>query len=139
VKQHTAVVKATIESIPALATKTFVAVAPRVSGNLPTAPYVVIHAADGEDEQDRLAGPQSLYHPNFTLHIVGSSYENAQTVTELIKAKFVVAGFGVFLTVAGETTSRCRWAVPQPTQTDYSLGAPLIYNVAELAFDSQPL
>lgn len=138
-KNHTAVVKATIETIPALASKTFLSVAPRVNNALPAAPYVVIHASDGTDEQDRFAGPQSVYQPNFTLHIVGSSYDNAQTVTELIKAKFVVNGFGVFLTVTGEQTRRCRWSMLQPTEVDNSLGSPLIYNVVELAFDSSPL
>ncbi len=109
-----------------------------MNGALPAAPYVVIHPSDGEDSQERLTGPRGTQHPDFTFHIVGSSYDNAQTVTELIKGKFVVSGFGVFLTVAGEYTTRCRWAMPTPTQVDNSLTPPLIYNVAELGFDSTP-
>lgn len=137
-KIDTAAVKAAIETIPALATKTFVSVAPRTNGVLPTAPYLVIHPSDGVDRQDRVTGPYSTRHPNFTLHIVGSSYENAQTVTELVKAKFVVAGRGVKLTITGTNTKPCRWSSPQPTQVDNSLTPPLIWNVAELDFEAQP-
>lgn len=138
-KIDTAAVKAAIETIPALATKTFVSVAPRTNGVLPTSPYLVIHPADGNDTQDRVTGPYSTRRPSFTLHIVGSSYDNAQTVTELVKAKFVVAGRGVKLTIAGTNTKPCRWISPQPTQVDNSLTPPLIYNVAELDFEAQPI
>lgn len=137
-KNHTLAVTTAIKTVTALATKTFVSTA-RVAGALPTAPYVVVHPSDGEDTQDRVTGPRSSLHPAFTLHIVGSSYDNAQTVTELVKAKFVSGGFGVKLTVAGETTKPCRWASPIPTQVDDSLTPPLIYNVIELDFESQAL
>lgn len=136
---HTTAVKTAIQSIPALATKTYVSVAPRDSaGKLPTAPYLVIHPSDGDDSQERVTGPRLTRHPSFTLHIVGSSYDNAQTVTELVKGKFVVNGVGVKLTVVGETTKPCHWSVPIPTQVDTSLTPPLIYNAAELDFVSDP-
>lgn len=139
-KQHTKAVTDEIKSITALAAKTFVSVAPRDSqGKLPATPYVVVHPSDGIDEQDRLTGPRSKFTPDFTLHVVGASYDNAQTVTELIKSKFVVDGFGVFLTVPGEKTSRVRWSIPTPTQVDNSAPPPLVYNIVELGFDSTPL
>lgn len=137
-KADTTAVKTAIETIPALATKTFVSVAPRTNGVLPTPPYLVIHPADGNDRQDRVTGPYSTRHPSFTFHIVGASYNNAQDVTELVKAKFVVAGRGVKLTIAGTTTKPCHWNSPQPTQVDNSLTPPLIYNVAEVDFEAQP-
>lgn len=137
-KVHTAAVKAAIETVSALASKTFVSVAPRTNGILPIPPYVVIHPSDGTDSQGRVTGPHSTRNPDFTLHIVGASYDNAQTVTELVKAKFVVNGFGVKLTVTGETTKPCKWSSPIPTQVDNSLTPPLIYNVAELSFQSDP-
>jgi hypothetical protein len=137
VKVHTTAVTTAIKTVPALATKTFVSTA-RVAGVLPAAPYVVVHPSDGEDTQERSTGPRLEYHPNFTLHIVGTSYDNAQSVTEAVKAKFVVAGLGVYLSVSGETTERCVWSVPVPTQVDDSLTPPLIYTVAELSFDSYP-
>lgn len=138
-KQHTLAVTNAIKSIPALASKTYVSIAPRDSaGKLPAAPYVVVHPSDGDDTQERMTGPRSTYHPDFTLHIVGSSYDNAQTVTELIKSKFVVDGFGVRLSVPDENTFGCRWSVPAPTQVDNSVTPPLVYNVAELGFESEP-
>jgi len=137
-KIDTDAVKAAIQTIPALASKTFVSVAPRTNGVLPTAPYLVIHPADGTDIQTGVTGPYVTRRPNFTLHIVGSSYDNAQTVTELVKAKFVVNGRGVKLSIAGTNTKPCRWSSPQPTQVDNSLTPPLIYNVAEVDFEAQP-
>lgn len=137
-KNHTTAVTTAIKTVPALASKTFVSTA-RVAGALPAAPYVVVHPSDGEDTQDRVTGPRSALHPSFTLHIVGTSYDNAQTVTELVKAKFIVGGFGVKLSVSGETTKPCRWNAPIPTQVDDSLTPPLIYNVVELDFESQAL
>lgn len=139
-RKHTAAVTDAIKTIPALTSKTFVSIAPRDSaGKLPAAPYVVVHPSDGIDEQDRLSGPRTLYTPDFTLHIVGASYDNAQTVTELVKSKFVVDGFGVYLTVQGENTGRVQWSVPTPTQVDNSVTPPLVYNIVELGFTSQPL
>lgn len=139
-KVHTDLIKATIQTIIPLATKTFVAVAPRDSaGKLPTAPYVVIFPAEGTDSQGRLTGPLDTANLGFTLHIVGSSYDNAQTVAELVKAKFVVAGLGVYLTFTGEQTTRCRWSSPTPIQVDNSLVPPLVYSVCELSFESTPI
>lgn len=136
---HTAAVVTAIKTITALATKTYEVVAPRdAQGKLPAAPYVVVYPADGDDSQERVTGPRLTRHPAFTLHIVGSSYSNAQTVTEFVKGKFVMNGRGVKLTVTGETTKPCHWSVPIPTQVDNSLTPPLIYNVAELSFDSDP-
>lgn len=137
-KVDTDAVKAAVQTIPALASKTFVAVAPRTNGALPTAPYVVIFPADGVDRQDRVTGPYSTRYPTFLFHIVGSSYDNAQTVTELVKAKFVVAGRGVKLTIAGSNTKPCQWSAPLPIQVDNDLTPPLIYSVAELTFQVDP-
>jgi len=51
VKIDTAAVKAAIETVPALATKTFVSAAKRTNGALPVPPYLVIHPSDGIDGQ----------------------------------------------------------------------------------------
>jgi hypothetical protein len=140
VKQHTSLVKSRIQSIPPLASKTFVLAATRDSaGNLPVAPYVVIWPADGTDSVERLAGPNAQMNPRFVLHIVGSSYDNAQTVTELVKAKFVAAGFGIQAVIPGEFSGGMRISEPQPTQVDYDLDPPLIYNTLEVAWEAQPL
>lgn len=138
-KIDTDAVKAAVQTIPALASKTFIAVAPRTNGVLPTPPYLVMFPSDGIDRQDRVTGPYSTRYPTFLFHIVGSSYENAQTVTELVKAKFVVGGRGVKLTIAGTTTKPCLWSSPLPIQVDNDLTPPLIYTVAELTFQADPI
>lgn len=137
--QHTEAVKSRIQEIPALATKTYVGVAPKGSdGKLPTAPFVVIYPADGIDTQDRLTGPRSTQNPRFTVHIVGSSYANTQAVTAAIKPKFIVDGFGVPPAVSGEVTSRLTWESPLPIQYDTDVVPAIPYQVVEIGFVSEP-
>jgi len=136
---HTDAVEARAKTVPALAAKTFVSVAPRTDGVLPTAPYLVIHPADGEDSQERVSGPRSAQHPAFTLHIVGTSYSNCQKVTELLKAKFIASGVPIQINVTGERGRAMRWSSPQPTQVDNDMTPPLIYNVVEVSWISEPV
>lgn len=82
---HTDWVVGTIQSIPALATKTFTAIAPRDT----KAPYVVVWPAENPREAGRITGPSATLRPRFTLHIVGTSVRNAQTITAAIGAKFI--------------------------------------------------
>lgn len=138
-KQHTALVKARIQSIPALASKTFVLTAPRVAGELPKAPYVVIWPANGTDSAERLAGPFAQMNPRFVVHVVGSSDDNVQTVSELVKAKFVANGFGIQADIAGEFATGMRVTEPQPTQVDNDVTPPLIYNTLEVSWEAQTL
>lgn len=138
-KQHTNAVVERIRSIPALASKVGVAVLPRVNGQLVSAPYVVVWPSDGTDSAERVTLLRRTHNPRFTLHIVGSSYDNCQTVTELVKAKFVVNGKGVRLPIEGENTHPVRWSQPMATQVDDDVSPPLIYNVIELAFQADEL
>lgn len=138
---HTAEVVARIESIPALASKTFKLRAPRdASGDITARPpYVVVQPSDGEDEQIRFSGGRVGKNPRVVLHIVGSSYDNCQTVTELIKPKFVDAGgFGIQIDVDGESGRNLRWLSPLPTQVDDNVNPALIFNTVELLWDSEP-
>jgi hypothetical protein len=138
-KAHTDYLLSQIRSITPLASKTFVAPAQRsATGVLPVAPYVVIYPAEGTDTQERVTGPRSTQHPSFTLHIVGSSYDNASTVAALIKTKFVVNGVGVQAVVAGERCRNMRYSSPQPIQVDYDLTPPLVFATAEIMWDSEP-
>jgi hypothetical protein len=138
-RQHTAAVAAVIRSIPALASKTYVGAAPKDgAGKLPAAPLVVIYAADGIDTQERYTGPRATQHPRFTLHIVGSSHDNTQTIASAVKAKFVVNGFGVAPAVEGERTSDLVWESPLPVQYDTDVVPPVPYQVVELQFDAWP-
>lgn len=138
--QHTNAVLAKIREIPALASKTYAVIVPKDSnGAFPTRPYVAVYPADGIDTQSSFTGPRSTQHPRFTLHIVGSSYDNVATVTALVKAKFVVNGFGVAPAVAGERTWGLIWSTPQPVQLDDDTVPPIPYQVIELAFDTEPI
>ena len=137
---HTDAVEARAITVPALATKTFVSIAKRdAAGELPVAPYLVIHPADGEDSQERVSGPRSAQNPAFTFHVVGTSYSNCQQVTELLKAKFFTAGVPIQINVTGERGRAMRWSSPQPTQVDNDMTPPLIYNVVEVSWISEPV
>jgi hypothetical protein len=139
VKAHTDLVLARIQSIPAVASKTFAAVAPRDStGKLPVAPYVVLYPSEGTDTRERFTGPAVTQHPRFTLHIVGSSYDNAATVAALIKAKFVTGGVGIQADIVGENAYGMAYESPQPIQVDNDLTPPLIYATAEISWSAEP-
>lgn len=140
---HTNAVVARVQSITALASKTFKLVAPRDATGKVTAvaPYVVVQPGDGDDTSERFTGPPVTSHPRIVLHIVGASYDNAQIVTELVKAKFVTpGGFPINFTtgeVAGQVGKHLYWSA-QPTQIDNDVSPPLIYNTVELGWDSEP-
>jgi len=138
-KKHTDYLLAQLRSIVPLTSKTFVAPAQRdAAGVLPKAPYVVVYPSEGVDSSDRLTGPVVSQHPSFTLHIVGSSYDNAATVAALIKAKFVLNGVGVEAVIAGENSYGMSYSSPQPIQVDYDISPPLVYATAEISWDSDP-
>ena len=136
---HTDAVEARAKTVVPLTTKTFVSFAKRdANGELPVAPYAVIHPADGVDSQERVSGPRVAQHPMFTFHIVGSSYRNCQEVTELLKAKFIAGGIPIQINVSGEKGRGLYWHSPQPTQVDNDIKPPLIYNVVEVGWISEP-
>src|SRR3546814_15255452 len=102
--------------------------APRTAtGVLPAPPLVLIHPADGTDSQERFTGPRSAQHPRFTLHIVGSSVDNVQTITEAVKAKFVVDGLGVAPSIPGERPSPLTGGSPIPAPWDTHMSPPVPY------------
>jgi hypothetical protein len=137
--QTNAVVTRTQTIVP-LASKTFKLVAPRdAQGKLPMAPYAVWQPSDGASTQERFTGGKSTMHPRYVLHVVGASYDNAQTVLELIKAKFIDAnGFGIPLIIAGESCRNLRWESVQGVQVDDDVTPPLIYATAEITWDAEP-
>jgi len=138
VKKHTDYLLAQIRSIAPLASKTFVAPSQRDAlGKLPVAPYVVVYPAEGTDTRERFTGPAVTQHPSFTLHIVGSSYDNAATVAALIKAKFVAAGVGIQAVVEGEHSYGMSYSSPQPVQVDYDVSPALVYATAEITWHAE--
>lgn len=138
-KIETEAVEALIKSVTGLTSKVAVATMPRDSaGNLVKTPYVIVWPTDGQDSAERADLRAVSRNPKFTLHVVGSSYGNCQSVTELIKAKFVVRGVGVKLAIAGWNPHPVRWSMPASTQVDDSVQPPLVFNIVELAFQSDP-
>lgn len=133
----TAAVVALVQSAStALAAHTFVTAAP--SGVVQPNPYVLVHPADGNDEQTRATGPRSTRHPEFTLHIVSGSAASVQTVLELIRPKFVVNDFVVAPTISGRRNQQAHWRQPLPIQTDTSVTPWLLYAVVEVGWTSDP-
>lgn len=137
---QTSVVVARIATIPALSAKTYKLVAPRDgAGKLPAAPYVVVQPSDGTATQERLTGGKNTGHPRYVFHAVGASYDNAQTVLELVKAKFIDSdGFGLPIVVPNEKSRNVRWESAGPVQVDNDVTPPIIYATGELTWDADP-
>lgn len=131
-KQHTDWLISTIQTIPALAAKTFNTIVPHDT----VAPYVVVYPSDGVNEQDRFTGPMNTVHPRFTVQSVGITAEQAAAAAALVRAKLIVTGLGVIPTIAGENTRRVWYSVPQAIQADRDVEPPLIYHTAECGFAS---
>lgn len=133
--QHTAALKAKIETIPALRVKTFVLTAPK--GTVP--PYLILYPADGVDEQTRFTGPKATQHPRFTVHLVGVSYEQCASVAKLLKDRLMPDLRGVILDVPGERCGELWFSSPIPIQADYDATPPLIWYTAECGFETNPV
>jgi hypothetical protein len=141
VKVHTDPVVARIRAIPDLASRTHLARAPKdVNGNLPATPLAIVYPADGTDTVERLAGPARHQHPRFTLHLVGSSYNNVAAITQAVKAQFIDAdGWAIPLEAPGWMISNLTWSSPIPIQVDTDTTPPVFYQVIELGFDADPV
>lgn len=131
---------ALIQTVPALASSTWVTQVPIAATGQPPAafPYALVHPADGADEQTRFTGPASTEHPAFTVHLVGGSANQCKVVAELVKAKIIVGGFGIVPTVSGRRNQRMYWRSPIPIQTDKNATPPLCFYVAEVGWTSDP-
>lgn len=132
----TQAVLAKIQNVPSLAAATFVTVVP--ADNMVRTQYALIHPSEGKDAQTRASGPPVTTHPRFTLHIVGSSAESVQRNTALVKTQFLTDGFIVPPLVFGRRNYDGFWSSPIPIQTDTDLNSPLVYQVIELGWTSDP-
>lgn len=139
-RKDTQALKATIETVPQLATKTLLGRAPRdADGRLPTLPLALIHPSGGTDTVERLTGPRNTRHPRFTVHLVGSSVDAVEIMRDAVKAKFHANGFGVAPPVPGERTYGFLWSESVPIQWDTDVaGSPVAYAVVEIEWTSDP-
>lgn len=136
----TSAVVAKIQAVPSVATSTYVTLVPKPATGQPPIPlpYVIVHPSDGSDEATRFTGPPVTANPQFTLHVVGGSAESVQVVTGLVKAKFLVDGFIVPPVVSGRANRDGFWRSPIPLQIDRDVTPPLVYQVIELGWVSDP-
>lgn len=130
----------TVQSIPALATSTYITLSPKpTSGQPPLAyPYALIHPLGGVDTQERVTGPYATEHPEFTLHLVGESAEQCQAVVDLLKAIVKPNAVGIVPTVSGRKNGQMFWRMPLPIQTNTDVTPPLCYAVVETGWTSDP-
>lgn len=136
-KIHTDEVKARAATVaPA-----FVVVANKTGGTLPGVPRIMIHPANGIDTVERLAGPAGHQHPRYTIHAVDISYNNVAGLMEELKAQFIDSqGRALPFDIPGWLVQDVKWAEPQPVQVDTDTSSPqLLYGVAELSFDADPV
>lgn len=136
----TAAVRAVIQTVPALATSTFVTTAPKATppAQVYPTPYVVIHPHGGFDQQSRFTGPSVLENPSWTLWLVGTSAEQAIALVDLVRPKFHLNGFVNPPTVAGRSYKNGFWRSPIPLQSDTDVSPTLVYAVVELGWTSEP-
>ena len=125
----------------ASAPRTYELVAPRdpVTNKLPEPPYAVVQPSDGTATAERFTGGKTTAHPRYVVHYVGLTYESAQGMREQVRARFVNAGgFGIPLTIAGETCKNLHVDSGLPVQVDNDVTPPLIYATDEISWDSEP-
>lgn len=134
-QQHTSAVEALAKTAPAFASKTFVVT---TGGSTPATPYLVIHPSDGRDTQDRVSAPKTGQHPQFTLHVVGGTYSQVAAGVKQLKDRFVPNGRGVVFSIPGEKAFPLKWESPVPVQVDDDVNPPLLYQVVEVDFTTEP-
>lgn len=111
---------------------------PAWSGTTTGYPYVLVHPSEGIDTADRLTGPPTTTHPEFTLHIVGQTSSSVQAATALIKAKCKPDSFVIAPTVAGRRNYNAYWRARLLIQTEPDVNPWLVYQVIEYGWASDP-
>lgn len=133
-KADTDAVVTKYETVTALTGKVFTVVADAGAA----LPYAVLFPTDGVDTQERVTGPRVTRHPRFTVHIVGESAAQVQTIADLVKAVFIQNGRGITLSVSGWVNQPVWYESPLPLQVQESPLPAVVYHVAELGWRSDP-
>ena len=137
---NTVFVQGLVQRVAALATSTYVTKLPKPASGQPahSLPYALIHPSDGTDEATRATGPATTEHPEYTVHLVGSSAEQCQILADLLKAEVKPNGSGVIPEIEGRTCGHLYWRNPIPIQTDTDVTPPICFYVAEIGWRSDP-
>ncbi|MEA9983649.1 hypothetical protein [Subtercola sp. RTI3] len=137
-RTHTAWLKAQVETIPALASKTFVGIIPEQMKVAP--PYVVIHPSSGTNTATRASSGRFTKNPRWIIHSVGVTADQAALIGEKVGEVLVPGGVGVGVTpvISGELPDPIWWNSPAAIQVDKELVPWVIFHVAECGFSSYP-
>jgi hypothetical protein len=133
-KRHTDALKAKTQEITAFASKTFITIVPTGT----TLPYMIWHPAQGENEQTALTGPRVRKNPRYTGHVVGSTAEQVQVLTDLLEAKLFPGGKGLVLAVTGEVSKPLWFSAPLPIQVQTDPQPTVVFQVVEVGWSADP-
>lgn len=133
-------VQSLVQTIPALASSTWVTLSPKPGTGQPplSYPYALIHPTGGTDTQSRATGPYATEHPEFTIHLAGESAEQCAAVVDLFKAIVKPNAVGIIPTVSGRKNGQMFWRMPLPIQTNTDVTPPLCFAVVEVGWISDP-
>lgn len=132
--KHTAALVAASETVDGLEGKVFRTQAPH--GIRP--PYLVWHATQGENTQDRVSGPRSTRNPEYTGHLVGEDAAQVEVFMDALEAVLFPGGRGITLTVTGESARPLLYSAPVPIQVQNDPQPSIVYGVVEVSWVSHP-
>lgn len=99
--------------------------------------YVVIQPGADDDSQERITGPYVNRRPSTTFQCVGTTPDQAISVTERLDRVMRPNGRGVRLNVPGERTGPLRRDYIGPAQIDPDTSPPMWFQTVEYSFDAQ--
>lgn len=100
--------------------------------------YVVIQPGADDDSQERQTGAYVNRRPSTTFQCVGTTPDQAISVTERLDKVLRPNGRGVRLSVPSERTGPLRRDYIGPAQIDPDTSPPMWFQTVEYSFDAQP-
>lgn len=99
--------------------------------------YLVIQPGADDDSQERITGRYVNRRPSTTFQCVGTTPDQAISVSERLDRALRPNGRGVRLTVPGERTGPLRRDYIGPAQIDSDTSPPMWFQTVEYSFDAQ--
>lgn len=100
--------------------------------------YLVIQPGADDDSQERITGRYVNRRPSTTFQCVGTTPEQAISVSERLDKVLRPNGRGVRPNVSGERTGPLRRDYIGPAQIDADTSPPMWFQTVEYSFDAQP-
>lgn len=101
--------------------------------------YLVIQPGADDDSQERITGRYVNRRPSTTFQCVGTTPDQAISVTERLDKVLRPNGRGVRLSVPGERTGPLRRDYIGPAQIDPDTSPPMWFQTVEYSFTVQPI